>query len=354
MDRVDNPSSSLTPRTCEHDVPPPARQTVHEEYARSILTRNQSPDVPYTWSVNPYRGCAHACAYCYARRTHEYLDLGAGTDFDCCLVAKVNAADVLARELWRPGWRREQIAFSGVTDCYQPIERQYGLTRACLAACVARPNPVGIVTKSSLITRDLDLLTELSRRTRVDVCLSIAFADEATAGCFELGAPSIAQRWATVRQLRAAGLSVGVLMAPIIPGLNDRDIPAVLREAARSGASAVDYSPVRLPGTVAEVFLARLRRLRPAAAQRVEARIRDLRGGRLNDARLGCRMSADGAYWESVRQLFDVWATRLRLARGQHCRESVRSVEGGPRQLDLFNSSDSKQVQEPPQSREIS
>lgn len=319
------------------ELPGPARLVAREEHACSLLTRNTSPDVPYEWSINPYRGCVHGCAYCYARRTHEYLDLGAGSDFERLVVVKVNAPELLRAELRRRGWRREQIALSGVTDCYQPLETRYRLTRQCLEACLEVANPVGIVTKSPLILRDKDLLAELDRRSSVSILFSIAFADDRLARRIESNAPPPGQRFEAMRRLRAAGLSVGVMVAPVIPGLNDRDIPALLERAAACGATTAHYAPLRLPGSVAEVFLGRLQREMPALARRVEARLREMRGGRLNDSRFGRRMTASGQYWGSVERLFHVVATRVGLDAGQRWRKCGRTeAVAAPKQLPLF------------------
>jgi DNA repair photolyase len=319
------------------ESPPAAPVTVHEEQAHSILTENDSPDIPYRWSLNPYRGCQHACAYCYARRTHEYLDLGAGTDFDTQIFVKINAPELLERELRRRTWKRETIAFSGVTDCYQPLESRYQLTRRCLEACKDVANPVGIVTKSYLVTRDADLLAELHRRSAVRVLFSVTFADESVGRRIEPGAPLAARRFEAMRQLHNAAVPVGVIVAPIIPGLNDRDIPVLLQQAAESGATWADYTPVRLPGSVAEVFLTRLRRELPAAAERVAARIRDLHGGLLNDPRFGCRMEGQGPYWESIQRLFETMATRHGLTGRGRCGHTDETQEPErPKQLTLF------------------
>ncbi len=334
----DNPANPFLTTSCTWLGPPPAAElNVREEHARSILTENDSPDIPYRWSVNPYRGCQHACAYCYARRTHEYLDLGAGSDFDTQIFVKVNAPELLAAELRRRSWAREQIAFSGVTDCYQPLEARYQLTRRCLEVCKELPNPVGIVTKSCLITRDADVLAELQRRSAARVLFSITFADDATARRIEPHVPPPSRRFDAMRQLRAAGVPVGLIVAPVIPGLNDRDIPALLERAAECGATWADYSPVRLPGSVADVFLGRLRRALPAAADRVEARIRDMRGGLLNNPQFGCRMEGHGAYWESIQRLFETLAQRFGLSGGARCGEpEPPDVPERPKQLTLF------------------
>ncbi len=334
MRLVDNPTNALSRRGVQWLEVQGARLQVVEERACSLLTCNDSPDIGFRWSVNPYRGCQHACAYCYARRTHEYLDLGAGSDFDTQIHVKINAPELLAAELARKSWRREEIAFSGVTDCYQPLEARYRLTRQCLEVCALRANPVGIVTKAPLVLRDLDVLAALNARADVSVYISIAFADDAVARKVDVGAPAPSQRFDTVSKLAAAGIRAGVMIAPIIPGLNDRDIPTLLEQAAACGAQAASFMPVRLPGNVAEVFLTRLRRELPEHADRVEARIRDMHNGRLNDPRFGARMSGDGPYWRSVQKLFQVMATRYDLDGGQAWKQCERRES--PRQMTLF------------------
>jgi len=338
MRRVENPPNPFLGSTCDWlGPPPPADLAVHEEHARSLLTENDSPDIPFRWSLNPYRGCQHGCSYCYARRTHEYLDLGAGTDFDTQIFVKVNAQELLAAELGRPGWRREQIAFSGVTDCYQPLETRYRLTRRCLEVCAQRANPVGIITKAPLVVRDAEVLAELNRRSAASVQFSITFTDDATARRIEPGAPAPSLRFEAMRRLHAAGVPVGLVIAPVIPGLNDRDIPMLLARAAECGAASASFSPIRLPGNVADVFLTRLRRTLPEAAARVEARIRALRDGRLNDPRFGYRMEAGGAYWASIERLFETVATRVGLDAGQRWRRSCDpDARLAPKQMTLF------------------
>lgn len=338
MRRVENPPNPFVGTACEWLGPPPeAELTVYEETARSILTANDSPDIPFRWSINAYRGCQHGCAYCYARRTHEYLGFGAGTDFETRISVKINAPELLAAELRRPGWHREQIACSGVTDCYQPLEARYGLTRRCLEVCRDFANPVGIVTKAALVVRDADLLAEIHRRCEARVFFSLTFADDAQARRIEPGAPAPSLRFLAMQRLRAAGVPVGVIVAPVIPGLNDREIPAILTRAADCGAMSASYSPVRLPGSVADVFLGRLRRTLPDAANRVEARIRALRGGLLNNPTFGLRMESHGAYWASIQQLFETVATRVGLNAGQRwsrCGPAVAPPE--PKQMTLF------------------
>lgn len=331
MRRVENPRNPYDRYSVEIlGEPPPMRVEVYEEHARSILSENDSPDLAFRWSLNPYRGCQHACAYCYARPTHEYLGLGAGSDFDSRIFVKINAPELLRAALARPRWSRECIAFSGVTDCYQPQEAVYELTRRCLEVCLAAGNPVTIVTKSFLVTRDLDVLGELARRSLVNVCISIGFADEQAARALEPGAPRPARRFEAIRRLRDAGVPVGVLVAPLIPGFSDREVAHVLRRAAECGARSAGYTALRLPGNVREVFLARLERaLGPSAAARVRDRIRDIRGGRMNESRFGCRMRGEGPYWEAIRSLFHATAARLGLSRERLLPE-IRDPSGAP------------------------
>lgn len=309
--RVANPPNRFAQAYHEWiDAPPPAELQVFEEQARSALSENDSPDIGFRFSVNPYRGCQHACAYCYARPTHEYLDFGAGTDFDTKIVVKLNLPELLAVQLASPRWKRAPIAFSGVTDCYQPLEVVYRLTQRCLAVCLEAANPIFLVTKSYLVVRDAELLARLSQRCGARVWLSIPFADDAVARRVETGAPPPSRRFEAIEKLTRAGVNVGVFVAPVIPGLNDHQIADVLRRAAAAGATKASYTAVRLPGAVREVFFARLRERVPERAGRVEQRLRDIRGGRISESRFGYRMRGTGPYWESIERLFETVARR--------------------------------------------
>jgi DNA repair photolyase len=313
--KVDNPKNrfELTELAWDPEHAPLAQLHVHEEQAKSILSQNQSPDVPFRFSVNPYRGCQHACAYCYARPTHEYLGFGAGTDFDREIVVKVNAEELLRRAFASSRWQGELIALSGNTDCYQPLEGRYGLTRALLEVCLEHRNPVAIVTKSTLVTRDIELLQRLSAVTGLTVFVSIGFADEAAARAIEPGAPAPARRFETLRRLAEAGIDTGVGVAPIIPGLNDRDVAEVLARAKEAGARHAFRILLRLPATVKPVFLSRLGETLPLAAERVEHAIRDMRGGGLSEPRFGARMRGRGPRWDAVDELFLLQVKRLGL-----------------------------------------
>lgn len=296
------------------EPPPPATLEVYEEKARTILSENDSPDLPFRWSVNPYRGCQHACAYCYARPYHEYLGMGAGTDFDTKIVVKVNAADLLRKELARPRMRGESVNFSGVTDCYQPLESVYRITRHCLEVCRDFRTPVSIVTKSYMIIRDANILSGMARAAGAYVYESICFADDRLARLIEPQAPPPSRRFEAIRRLTEVGVPVGVMVAPVIPGLNDQEIPEILRRAGQAGAVCAAYTPLRLPGSVADVFIERLRQVAPLRAGRVEARIREMRGGTLNESRFGKRMKGEGEYWESIRSLFRVSLSRYGMS----------------------------------------
>src|SRR5213082_841049 len=293
---------------------PPAELEVYEDHTRDILAHNDSPDVGFSWSVNPYRGCFHACAYCYARPTHEYLGLGAGTDFERKITVKPEAPRLLREAFERRSWKGKLIAFSGVTDCYQPLEASYQLTRGCLEVCRDYRNPVCIITKAPLVERDMDLLTELSRVARVSVSVSIPLWDRDHARALEPQVPTPQRRMETVARLAATGIDVGVNVAPMIPGLGDADIPAILEAAAKAGAQWAGFVFLRLPGSVAAVFEERLRERLPLRAERVLSRIREARGGKLYDSRFGVRGRGEGTYAETVRNLFESTARRVGIA----------------------------------------
>ena len=317
------------------DEPPVAELEVWEDRSRSILSRNDSPDLGFRWSVNPYRGCFHACAYCYARPYHEYLGLGAGTDFERKLLVKPDAAALLDAAFRKPSWRRETVMFSGATDCYQPLEAAWGLTRACLEVCERHANPVSIVTKSALIRRDRELLARLAKSAGVTVCLSIPFLDEGVTRKIEPGAPSVARRFETMRDLADAGIPVGIGVAPLIPGLNDRDVPHLLRRAKENGASFAFRTVLRLPGSVRDVFLHRIAQELPDAAARIENRIRDVRGGALSEARFGRRFEGTGTYWQAVDTLWNLWRRKTGLDDYEASRAAQETPsppvhEGGP------------------------
>lgn len=285
---------------------PPARLEMYEDATREILSRSDSPDLPFRWSLNPYRGCFHACAYCYARPTHEYLGFGAGTDFETKLVVKRNAPTLLRRLFDKPSWKGELIVVSGNTDCYQPMEASLELTRACLEVCAEYRNPVGIITKGVLILRDLDLLKRLQQEAWVRVYFSIPFADDEVARLVEPHAPTSRKRFDAMARLSKAGIPTGISISPIIPGLNDEDIPNLLERGKRAGASEAMATLVRLSGPVEDVFLERIGRAFPERLPKIVHRIRDVRGGAMTDSAFFSRHRGNGPYWILIEQLFDV------------------------------------------------
>ena len=284
--------------------------------SRSVIATNSSPDVGFDVSVNPYRGCEHGCVYCYARPTHEYLGLSAGLDFESKIFVKRDAPKLLRRELASPRWKPKPLAMSGVTDPYQPIERRMRITRGCLEVIAEFRNPVVIVTKSFLVTRDIDLLTELARHDAVGVAVSITTLDASLHGTMEPRAATPARRLETIRRLSEAGIPVAVFVSPIIPGLNDHEIPAILGAAADHGATSASCVPIRLPFAVKDLFVDWLGRHYPDRKDKVVNRIRAMRGGRLNDPRLGSRMKGEGPMAEQVMELFRVSRQRVGLAGG--------------------------------------
>jgi DNA repair photolyase len=316
--------------------PPPVEVHVYEEHSRSILAENDSPDVPFRWSVNPYRGCQHACAYCYARPTHQYLGLGAGTDFDARLVAKVDAPELLRAAFARRAWRGEEVVFSGVTDPYQPIEATYELTRRCLEVCREFANPVGIVTKSALVRRDVDLLASLARQTEVKVFVSIPFADEEMARRIEPWAATPAKRLETLRALSGAGLRTGVALAPLIPGLNDTQIATILAEACAAGARSAFMILLRLPAEVRPVFLERLTAAYPERVSKVAHAIEELRAEQARPSAFGQRMRGAGPRWEASWRMFELACRRLGYEEPSEGVETMRRSRSAERQGELF------------------
>jgi len=285
-----------------------------DDCSKSIISENDSPDIPFRYSLNPYRGCLHGCSYCYARPTHEYLGLSAGLDFETRIFVKRKAPDLFRDFLARSDWVCEPIMLSGVTDCYQPIERQLRLTRQCLeVACEAR-QPVSLITKNALISRDVDLLAELAQQGLCRAALSLNSLDQSLTRVMEPACSAPAARLEAIRTLSAAGVPVHVMAAPVIPGLNDSELPKVLQAAAAAGAASAGYIMVRLPLTVEPLFLEWLRIHRPLEAEKVESRLRLVRGGKLSQSEFHDRMRGSGQYADHVGALFSLWRKRCGLA----------------------------------------
>jgi DNA repair photolyase len=315
---------------------PPALSTrFFEDTSRTILVRNDSPDIPFTFSLNPYRGCEHGCIYCYARPSHEYLGFSAGIDFETKIMVKPDAPRLLALALGAKGWVPQTVTLSGNTDPYQPVERRLALTRRCLEVFLEFRNPVSIITKNALVLRDLDLLAEMARRNLIHVMLSITSLDGALIRIMEPRTSAPALRLQAVGELARHGIPVGVNIAPVIPGLTDEEIPAILRGAAASGARCASYILVRLPGSVRELFVEWLERELPGRRSRILNRIRETRGGNLNDPRFHTRQKGEGEIASSVRSLFTLAAAQAGIDGGwpELSTSHFRRAEHGQQEL---------------------
>lgn len=305
---------------------------------RSILAFNDSPDVGFEVGINPYRGCSHGCSYCYARPTHEYLGLSAGLDFETRILVKEDAPELLRKALASKGWEPKAVALSGNTDAYQPVERRLGITRRCLEVLAEFRNPVQIVTKSHLVTRDVDVLLELARHGAATVTLSITTLRSDVQRLMEPRAATPTRRLDAVRILADEGIPVGVLVAPVVPGLTDEEVPAILEAAASAGATHASYILLRLPHGVREIFEGWLGQHFPERKAKVLNRIREMRGGRLYDARYGVRGRGEGPWADQLRAIFRVTVGRLGLGRAPRLSTSsfrVPAAARGP-QTELF------------------
>lgn len=294
-------------------VPEPVRTVIGRDTARRIISTNQSPDVPFDQSVNPYRGCEHGCIYCFARPTHAYLGLSPGLDFETKLFVKADGAALLARELRAKSYVCRPLALGANTDPYQPIEREQRLTRALLEVCRDFNQPVGIITKSALVTRDIDLLAPMAAQGLASVAISITSLDRTLARRMEPRACTPAKRLEAVAALAAAGIPVAVLASPMIPALNDHELEAILTEAAAAGATAASYILLRLPLEIADLFEEWLREHYPDRADRVLSLVRQSRDGALYRSAFGTRMKGTGPYAALLRQRFQNAARRLGL-----------------------------------------
>ncbi|MEM6798112.1 MAG: PA0069 family radical SAM protein [Planctomycetota bacterium] len=288
--------------------------TYRDDLSQSIVSENRSPDLPFRYSINPYRGCAHGCSYCYARPTHEYLGFSAGLDFETKVLVKRDAAELFQRWLARPRYLPAPVMFSGVTDCYQPIERTLRLTRECLCVALACSQPVGCVTKNALVTRDLDLWSALAERGVGQVAVSLTTLDASLARVMEPCTSSPPARLRAIEALTEAGVPVHVMLAPLIPGLNDSEAPALLAAAREAGASSASHILLRLPSTVRPVFIEWLEAFFPDKVDRVVGLLKSSRGGRMNDPRFGSRMRGEGAYAEQLAQTVSVVSRKLGFA----------------------------------------
>jgi len=322
-------------QAAEDATPAPATK-FYLDGTESLLTRHDSPDIGPGWGLNCYRGCEHGCAYCFARPYHEYLGWSSGLDFETKILVKTRAPELLRTELSSARWRPEPIMMSGATDCYQPAERHFKLTRRCLEVLAEFCQPVGIITKNFLVTRDLDVLAELARHQCIVVNVSVTTLDADLAGKLEPRAARPEHRLRAIRLLADAGVPVSVLVAPVVPGLTDHEMPAILDAAAAAGARRAGYIILRLPHAVKDVFLHWLETHAPGRKNRVLARIRELRGGRLNDASFGARLRGEGIFAEQIKQLFTITARRAGLNRAEINLSAAHFRRPGGVQLEML------------------
>lgn len=330
---VTNPAGRFELLEIEYDpAEPNAPPTeVFHDTSRQIIARNDSPDIGFDASVNPYRGCEHGCVYCYARPTHEYLGLSAGLDFETKLFAKQDAPELLRKALSARSWDPQIVVMSGVTDPYQPIERKLQLTRKCLEVFAEFRNPVGVITKNDLVTRDIDILADLARYNAVSVRLSITSLDKKLADRMEPRAARPAQRLRAIEMLASAGIRVGVMVAPVVPGLNDHEISGILRAAADAGAVTAGYIVLRLPHGVKDLFADWLE---AHCKEKVLNRVKDTRGGALYDSTYGSRMRGVGEYADQIETMFNIAQRRFGLDQ-EHPPLSVHHFRNPVGQMEL-------------------
>jgi DNA repair photolyase len=314
----------------------PLRTQFFRDATSSLITYNKSPDVGFEASINPYRGCEHGCIYCYARPTHEFLGFSAGLDFESKIMVKENAPELLRNELSSRKWKPQTLAMSGVTDCYQPIEKKLRITRGCLEVLAEFRNPVAIISKNYLVTRDIDVLSEMAKHECVMVNLSVTTLDASLTPVLEPRSSLPEFRLRAIRELTAAGIPVGVMIAPIIPGLTDHEIPSIVNAVAKAGAVSIGYVVLRLPYAVKDLFESWIERHFPERKDKVLNRIRAMRGGKLNDSNFHSRMEGEGIFAQQIEKMFDVAVRKAGLAGNERPELSTKGFmrPAGP-QLEL-------------------
>ena len=304
--------------------------------SKTALAKNDSPDIGFTYDLNPYRGCEHGCIYCYARPTHEYLGFSSGLDFETKIMVKPDIHILLEKEFQKKGWKPSTISISGNTDCYQPIERKLQLTRKCLEVALKYRNPVGIITKNALITRDIDILTELAKLQLVNTTLTITTLDKKLQRSMEPRTSSPEQKLKAIEELANAGINVGVSLSPVIPGLNDSEMPAILKRASEHGATFAFYTMLRLPHSVKDLFVDWLKREYPDRADKVINRIKDVREGKLTSTEFGKRMTGTGEIADSISQLFELTCKKYGFNEKEYRLRKDIFVGKQLNQLDMF------------------
>lgn len=310
--------------------------TFYLDNSKSILAHNDSPDLGFDYSINPYRGCEHGCIYCYARPSHEYLGFSAGLDFETKIMVKMDAAALLEQAFMKKSWKPQPIMFSGDTDCYQPIERKLQLTRKCIEVFKKFKHPVGIVTKNALVTRDIDLLSEMAKENLASVTISITSLNRKLSRKLEPRTSVPLVRFDAVEKLASAGIPVGVLVAPVIPGLTDEEIPAILKMASDRGAYFAAHTIMRLPLAVKELFIEWLRRNYPEKESKIINRIKEVREGKLSDSNFRTRMSGKGKYAESIHRLFKLSCEKYGLNKKKYKIDYSKFRNSTKGQIELF------------------
>jgi DNA repair photolyase len=320
--------------SAEDDVAPATQ--FFRDASRTVIARNDSPDVGFEFSLNPYRGCEHGCIYCYARPTHEYLDMSAGLDFETKIMVKADAPQLLRAELSKKSWKPQTVSIGGVTDPYQPVERRLKLTRRCLEVFLEFRNPATVISKNHLVTRDIDVLSAMARLKLTAVFISVTTLEKDLTQIMEPRTSIPRRRLDAVRQLTDAGIPVGVMVAPVIPGLTDHEMPAILQAAKEAGAITAGYVPVRLPFAVKDLFEAWLQRHMPDRRDKILNRIRSMRNGKLNDSSFGTRMRGEGVFAEQIHAMFEMGCRKagLRDVRIEFCTDNFRRASDP--QLSLF------------------
>lgn len=338
----DNPVNRFEGNYIDYDLDeetgekPSAKTALIRDYTKTVITYNQSEDIGFEASINPYRGCEHGCIYCYARPYHEYLGYSSGLDFESKIVVKYDAPELLRKELRSEKWKPQVIAMSGVTDVYQPTERKLEITRGCLEVMAEFRNPVGIITKNYLISRDIDILKELNKYDCVGVTISITTLDRELASIMEPRTSRPKRRFDAIRELAEAGIPVGVNVAPIIPGLTDHECADILEKAKEAGAKYAGYTILRLPYKVKELFLDWLEQNYPDRKQKVVNKILDIREGKLNNSEFWERMKGTGNYAKQISDLFHVQIKKVGLNADRKTLSTAHFKRGPGSQLDLF------------------
>lgn len=321
---------------CDPEDLPKLSTEYFKDTSKSIIMTNDSPDLPFDASLNVYRGCEHGCVYCFARPTHEYLGLSSGLDFESRIFVKEEAPRLLRKELAKPSWKPKVVVVSSVTDCYQPIERKLQLTRQCLEVLLDFRNPVAMITKNRLITRDIDIFKQMNTYHGITVNISITTLNADVARVMEPRASSPSHRIAAIEELTKAGVPVNVLVAPIVPGLTDHEMPAILKRVKEAGAQSAGYVVLRLPYAVKDLFVQWLEDHFPDRKNKVINRIRSLRGGKLYDSAWGKRMKGEGIFADEIRQLFEVALRKAGMDRRLNALSTAAFRNAGDKQMMLF------------------